>query len=391
MTTRAAARSSVWSSGGIRSARRRNTPPGRSTQRLFGTALDHLHAARSAGPAGSSTRARSARRDRTRSPCSRRYSCAFSSSRNSGDARRRPSRRSEQDRQVAGDAVLPQLGLAARVGLDRPRATRRRGSPYSSRPASRWKRMRLVDGQPEMPQLDLAVRAGQRQRARDRAAVVILLDQLPRRLFAVGESGREREARGAAGRNAHRLPQADDRIEHRRRWCSTAARVPYSACGRSTRAAAADEARAVGFVLGGAAQPAAAAEHVNQVQRGRCRCAAACAQISASRSGTAIVSTNRLLNAGCARSASAGRQHHLGVAGEVEAARRRGRGWSATRGAARHRLPGRRRPRCGSRCRRRRAATSRDRARTSPRTRPARARSAGRSSTRPRRESRSRT
>ena len=40
----------------------------------------------------------------------------------------------------------------------------------------------------EMPQLDLAVGAGQGERARHRAAVVILLDETPRLLLAVGES-----------------------------------------------------------------------------------------------------------------------------------------------------------------------------------------------------------
>ena len=69
--------------------------------------------------------------------------------------------------------------------------------------------------QPEVAQLNLAVGTGERQGACDGTAIVILVDQLPRRLFAVGERGRERQPRGAAGRNAQRLPQADDRIEHR--------------------------------------------------------------------------------------------------------------------------------------------------------------------------------
>ena len=46
---------------------------------------------------------------------------------------------------------------------------------------------RVLDGEAEVPQLDLRVRAGQGDRARDRAAVVVLLDEAPGAGLAVGK------------------------------------------------------------------------------------------------------------------------------------------------------------------------------------------------------------
>ncbi len=46
---------------------------------------------------------------------------------------------------------------------------------------------RVLDGEPEVAQLDLRVRAGQGDRARDRAAVEVLLDQAPGAGLAVGK------------------------------------------------------------------------------------------------------------------------------------------------------------------------------------------------------------
>ena len=146
-------------------------------------------------------------------PLSRRYSCAFRSSRNSRHRRRLRSARAAsagRRRCRTSRARAGRLAFAATAST-----ARSRGSPYSSRPASRWKRMVSSDGQSEMPQLDLAVRAGERERPRDGAAIVILVDQprAPPSLSAI--PGREREPRRATGREPHRLTQADDRIEHR--------------------------------------------------------------------------------------------------------------------------------------------------------------------------------
>ena len=123
----------------MRSARRRKTPPGRSIQACSGplSTICCTASCRSCGrsaPCSFSTTRSKAR------PLPRRYSCALSRSRRSGSWLPSSMRR-EQDRQVAGDAVLPQLRLAAAVAAAPRPATRSRGSPYSSRPASRWKRI----------------------------------------------------------------------------------------------------------------------------------------------------------------------------------------------------------------------------------------------------------
>ncbi len=64
---------------------------------------------------------------------------------------------------------------------------------------------RIVHGQTEMTQLDLSVRACQRQRPRDRPAVVILFDNPHRAGLGVGIAGGEREAARASRRQANRL------------------------------------------------------------------------------------------------------------------------------------------------------------------------------------------
>ena len=131
-----------------------------------------------AGPAGSSWRARSARRDRRRSPCGA-GTRAPSAARGTAAARRRRSgapagsagrRRCRTSRARPGRGGWPRIGLGVaqpRIAVEQPAR-----QPLEAH--------RLLDGQAEMAQLDLAVRARQRERARDGAAIVILLDQLPR-------------------------------------------------------------------------------------------------------------------------------------------------------------------------------------------------------------------
>ena len=83
----------------------------------------------------------------------------------------------QQDRKIPGNAVFPELALTA-AGSPRPRpAWRSRVSPDEQAAAETLERDRVFDGQIEVPQLDLAMRAGQCQRARDGAAIVVLLDQ----------------------------------------------------------------------------------------------------------------------------------------------------------------------------------------------------------------------
>ena len=115
--------------------------------------------------------------------------------------------RASRSGSVAGDAVFPQLGLSATVRRDRvggaqPRIAVQQPAAEPLEPDG------VVDRQAEVAQLDLAVGAGQRQRPRDRAAVVILLGQPMRLRLGVGEAGHEGEPRGAAGRQPQELAQA---------------------------------------------------------------------------------------------------------------------------------------------------------------------------------------
>ena len=127
-------------------------------------------------------------------------------------------------------------------------------------PAEALEPHRVLDGQPQMPQLDLAVRARQRQRARNRAPVVVFLDQALRGLFALRIGRREGEPRRRARRQPDRLPEADDRIEDR--TGRVRQRRAEERVRTIERAAATDEAGPVRLVLRGDADAPASAEDV---------------------------------------------------------------------------------------------------------------------------------
>ena len=223
----------------------------------------------------------------------------------------------QQDREIPRNPVLPQLALTLPVLLDGVPMTQPRVSGEHAA-AETLKGNRVFDRQVEMPQLDLAVRAGQRERARDRAAIVVLLDQVQRRFLALGVRGREREPRRRARRETHGLAETDDRIEDR----SCRARELGGGRERARplqRAATADEPCAIGFVLRGDAHAAASAEHVHQVQSLTSRAWAAHAdQRIPLRHAAGLdeqVAERRVGQVGVGR-----REDDLGVAGELEAA-----------------------------------------------------------------------
>ena len=90
------------------------------------------------------------------------------------------------------------------------------------------------------------------------------------RLFALGIRGREREPRGRPGRQADRLPQADDRIEDRaRRVRQRRPADEREPDARACRPRPMKRARSVSYCVGDA-HAAAAAEHVDQIQPLRC-------------------------------------------------------------------------------------------------------------------------
>ena len=168
----------------------------------------------------------------------------------------------EQDRQVPGNAMRPQVALPALIAFDRLEIAQARVARHQA--AAKPLELDGVFGrQHEMPQLDLAVGARQRQRAGDGAAVVILRDQPVRVLFGLGVPGRECNPAGGARRETHRVAKADDRIEDR------PGRIRERRAGIEgeravERAPAADEAGAVGFPLRRGPAAAAATEDVDE-------------------------------------------------------------------------------------------------------------------------------
>ena len=164
---------------------------------------------------------------------------------------------------------------------------------------------RVFRRQSQVAELDLAVRAGERHGAGDGAAVVIFLREPTRLVLALGIGGAERDARGRTRRKANGMSQADDRIEH------GADRIRQRSPRRHRdrpveRAAAAEEPGPVGFELRRCATGSAAAEHVHQVAAVVARARTPDGDQCVPFNDPFRVSMNRLLNAGCARSASAG-------------------------------------------------------------------------------------
>ena len=224
----------------------------------------------------------------------------------------------QQHGSVAGDAVLPQFGLAAAVRQDGV-AGAQPGIGVEQAAAEALEQDRVVDGEAEVPQLDLAVRAGERQRPGDGAPVVVLLHEAVGLFFGLGKAGDEGDAGRAAGRQPHELTQRDDRVEHR------AGRVRQRVGGRQRdripeRAAAPDEARAVGLELRRRADAPAAAEQVEEIGPGAARARPARADqritLGQRRRLDEQVRERRVREVGLRR-----RQHDFRVAGEIEAAR----------------------------------------------------------------------
>ncbi len=171
----------------------------------------------------------------------------------------------EQDGQIAGDAVLPQIRLAEAVADQRVAQAQARVAVEQAA-GQALELQRVVEGQPEVAQLDLTVRAGQRHRPRDGLAVVVLVDERAAR--------RPRDQTKPSTNATRAVPLDGMRTVCRSETIgSSTAPVVFesglrsaSAAGRSSGAAAADEAGAIGLVLGGAAALAAAAEQVHEIR-----------------------------------------------------------------------------------------------------------------------------
>ena len=171
----------------------------------------------------------------------------------------------DEQRQVARDAVSPEPGLAeqvARAQLAR-RAQRRvhvehaRGEPFEQ--------LRVLARDAEVAQRHLRVRVPEREGARGRPGVVVLLRERVGGVAVGHDTGRERDAHRAAGPDPDPVAQAHDRVEHRAG--RAAERPAVERHGVVHVAPAAEEARAVALPLDGALHAALDAQHVDAVER----------------------------------------------------------------------------------------------------------------------------
>ena len=99
-----------------------------------------------------------------------------------------------------------------------------------------------------MPELHLRLRPGHRRRPLEYRRVAVLVGEVERRLARRRHQGREGDAHGRARGEAHRAPQAEDRVEHRADRVRQGVAVDHRHRGPHP-APAAEEAQAVGLVL----------------------------------------------------------------------------------------------------------------------------------------------
>ena len=229
----------------------------------------------------------------------------------------------QHDRQVARDAVAPQPRLPAPVadqdaGL---RPAQRRG--VDDRAGQSAVDLGIGLGGVELLQQDLAVRPGQLEDAVRQAGIVSTSRSAPSTASRDSATPVTRSIRTVSfGCKQDELADADDRIEHRTLRCSTAAPCrPWPLGSASVRPRPMNCIRSVSNDASpiGRALDRHQVHHPRRPLLGRARPARA--QI-ACRSRTSSVCTNRLLNAGCDRSWAWAGQHHLGIAGHLDGARR---------------------------------------------------------------------
>ena len=158
-------------------------------------------------------------------PFSRQYSCACSTCRTSGRSSSLDDAH-EQDRQVAGDAVRPQAGLAELVRRERrPARARSEPSAKSTRDASRSNSSASSLEMPRWRRRALRVREGEREACAPRRSGRGTSGASACGGLAIGRDagGETRGAPTPPGAQPDALAQAEDRDRARRRSCPTAA------------------------------------------------------------------------------------------------------------------------------------------------------------------------
>ncbi len=153
----------------------------------------------------------------------------------------------QDDRQVAGNCVGPQAGLAAMVFHQGGGVGAQRSVRVDHRAGQAAIQLGVGFGGVQLAQHDLAVGPGQFEHAVGQVAVVVLVDQVQRGVALVGHAGNHVHGRGLVGLQGNGVADCHHRVEHRT-FSAGQCGVVQQCLRRGGRVAAADEARAVGFV-----------------------------------------------------------------------------------------------------------------------------------------------
>ena len=153
----------------------------------------------------------------------------------------------QHDRQVAGNRMAPQSGLATPILQQHRRVGAQRTVRINHQPGEPLVQLRIGLGRIDLPPHHLAVRPGQIEDAIGESTIAIFVDQARAVIALIGQPEHLIDLRGRAGFQGDPAADRNDRIQHR----ALAVRQPRIGGERlwsRRRIAAPDETRAVGFV-----------------------------------------------------------------------------------------------------------------------------------------------
>ena len=120
----------------------------------------------------------------------------------------------QHDRQVAGNAHRPEIGLYRQPALQRFRGWPEAGVAVQDRRRQSLEIGGFLQVDVEMAQLHLCLGPGERARAFEGAGVVVLVDQRQQRFATLGDHRPEVDVGDVSRRNAQDVAQREDRVQH---------------------------------------------------------------------------------------------------------------------------------------------------------------------------------
>ena len=225
----------------------------------------------------------------------------------------------QHDRQVARDGVAPQPRLAAPVAQQRRGIGAQRRLRVDHRAGQSRVELRVGLAGVDLAQDDLAVRPGEVEHAVGQPPVDVLVRQRQAGLARVGHAVDDVDDRGLRGLQRDHAPRRSHRVEHRPRAARQGAGLAQR-LRRVQAAAAADEARAVGLMRHPAGLGAVHRQQVQHVGRGLVGGTRPAGAQQRRRVGQALRLHEQLAEGRVLRVGGCRRDHHLGVAGDLDAA-----------------------------------------------------------------------